>query len=150
MYATREHPTGNIQQLGMAWAKYGSAYRLSDWHELSIKAPFFKPDLPWEMKCIEAPTVIQRKGIWYMFYAGAYNHERQQIGVAWSMDGVNFTRWRNEPVLPHGPEGSWNAWESGHPGVFEDDDGTVYLFYQGKATLKGDYQLSCLKVEFVD
>ena len=66
------------------------------------------------------------------------------------MDGVNFTRWRNEPVLPHGPEGSWNAWESGHPGIFEDDDGTVYLFYQGKATLKGDYQLSCLKVEFVD
>ena len=34
--------------------------------------------------------------------------------------------------------------------VFEDDDGTVYLFYQGKATLTGDYQLSCLKVEFVD
>ena len=56
----------------------------------------------------------------------------------------------DEPVLPHGPEGSWNAWESGHPGIFEDDDGTVYLFYQGKATLKGDYQLSCLKVEFVD
>ena len=53
-------------------------------------------------------------------------------------------------MFPHGPEGSWNAWESGHPGVFRDDDGQVYLFFQGKATLKGDYRLSCVKVKFVD
>ena len=125
-------------------------YGLADWHELSVKAPFFKPEQPWEMKCIEAPTVIRRKSIWYMFYAGAYNHEHQQIGVAWSADGVNFKRWRDEPVFPHGPAGSWNAWESGHPGIFEDDDGQVYLFYQGKATLNGDYRLSCVKVRFED
>ncbi|MBQ7190397.1 MAG: family 43 glycosylhydrolase [Kiritimatiellae bacterium] len=150
MYATRERPTGKIQQLGMAWAPYGSSYSAGDWKEMSIEKPFFKPDLPWEMSCIEAPTVIYRKGIWYMFYAGAYNHERQQIGVAWSKDGVSYTRWRDTPVLPHGAEGSWNAWESGHPGIFQDEDGKVYLFYQGKATLKGDYQLSCLEVCFED
>ena len=26
-----------------------------------------------------------------------------------SVDGVNFMRWRDTPVLPHGAEGSWNA-----------------------------------------
>ena len=150
MFATREYPDAKIQQLGMAWANYGSSYSLADWHEISVKASFFKPEQPWEMKCIEAPTVIRRKGIWYMFYAGAYNHDHQQIGVAWSADGVNFKRWRDEPVFPHGPAGSWNAWESGHPGIFEDDDGQVYLFYQGKATLTGDYRLSCVKVRFED
>ncbi len=36
MYATREHPTGKIQQLGMAWAKYGSAYGIADWHERAV------------------------------------------------------------------------------------------------------------------
>ena len=102
------------------------------------------------MKCIEAPTVVEHKGIWYMFYAGAYNHERQQIGVAWSADGVNFKRYRDEPVFPHGKPGSWNAWESGHPGLFVDDDGRVYLFYQGKATHNGDYSLSCVEVVFKD
>jgi len=150
MFATRERPNARIQQLGVAWAPYGSDYGASKWTELSVKAPFFKPELPWEMHCIEAATVIVRKGIWYMFYAGAYNHERQQIGVAWSADGVNFRRFRDTPILPHGPEGSWNAWESGHPGVFEDDDGAVYLFYQGKRSLNGDYLLSCKEVEFVD
>ena len=149
MYATRD-PQGKIQMLGMASAPYGSSYGKETWTEITIDKPFFRPEREWEMSCIEAATVIERKGIWYMFYAGAYNHERQQIGVAWSADGINYTRLQDTPVLPHGPTGSWNAWESGHPGVFEDDDGNVYLFYQGKATLKGDYQLSCLKVRFVD
>ena len=150
MFATRESPGGKIQQLGMAWAPYGSDYGAKDWTEMTLKGAFFKPELPWERRCIEAPTVVERNGIWYMFYAGAYNHERQQIGVAWSPDGVNFKRWRDEPVFPHGKPGSWNEWESGHPGVFVDDDGRVYLFYQGKSTLTGNYKLSCVEVIFVD
>ena len=149
-FATRERPDGKIQQLGLAWAPYGSDYGADKWTELSVRGPVLKPELPWEGHCIEAASVIERKGIWYMFYAGAYNHERQQIGLAWSADGVNFKRWRDTPILPHGAEGTWNAWESGHPGVFEDDDGQIYLFYQGKATQTGGYRLSCLKVEFVD
>lgn len=149
MYATRD-PSHKLQMLGMAWAKYGGAYGGGNWTEITADAPFFKPDLPWEMSCIEAPTVVEHKGIWYMFYAGAYNHERQQIGVAWSADGVTFTRYRNVPVFPHGAKGAWNEWESGHPGIFVDDDGQVYLFFQGKASLKGDYSLSCAKVKFVD
>ena len=149
-FATRDAPAGRIQQQGLAWAPYGCDYGKDKWTEITKDRPLLKPELPWEGKCIEAASVIKRKGIWYMFYAGAYNHERQQIGLAWSADGVKFARWRDTPVLPHGPEGSWNAWESGHPGVFEDDDGAVYLFYQGKATLHGGYRLSCLKVEFVD
>jgi predicted GH43/DUF377 family glycosyl hydrolase len=149
MYATRD-PDGKIQMLGMASAPYGSDYGADKWMNLSDDKPLIKPDLPWEMNCIEAPTVIKHKGIWYMFYAGAYNHERQQIGVAWSADGINYKRLQNCPVLPHGPEKSWNAWESGHPGVFVDDDGMAYLFYQGKASLKGDYRLSCLKIRFVE
>lgn len=149
MYATRD-TNNKIQMLGMASAPYGSSYGKETWTEITVDKPFFKPEREWEMRCIEAPTVIERNGIWYMFYAGAYNHERQQTGVAWSSDGINFTRLQDTPVLPHGPAGSWNAWESGHPGVFEDDDGQVYLFYQGKSTRGGAYWLSCVKVRFVD
>ena len=149
LYASRD-PKGKRQMLGMACSPYGLSYDARCWTEVSVNKPLLSPEQPWEMNCIEAGSVIERNGIWYMFYAGAYNHERQQIGVAWSSDGFNFRRLQNEPVLPHGPQGSWNAWESGHPGVFEDDDGQVYLFYQGKATLDGDYQLSCLKVKFAD
>ena len=83
MYATREKPGALIQRLGIAWAPFASDWAADKWTELSTAKPFFEPELPWEMKCIEAPTVVERRGIWYMFYAGAYNHERQQIGVAW-------------------------------------------------------------------
>ncbi len=149
LYATRDSQ-GKRQMLGMACAPYGSSYDSRSWTEFSVNAPLLQPEQPWEMNCIEAGTVIRRNGIWYMFYAGAYNHERQQIGVAWSADGMNFTRMLDGPVFPHGKEGEWNAFESGHPGIFEDDDGQVYLFYQGKATLDGNYQLSCVKVKFAE
>lgn len=150
VFATRESPGEKVQQLGIADAPYGCSYEASCWRELSKDGPLLKPELPWEMNCLEAATVIERKGVYYLFYAGAYNHERQQIGLAYSTDGYHYRRFSDKPVLPHGEPGSWNAWESGHPGVFQDDDGRVYLFYQGKATLTGDYALSCLEVIFED
>lgn len=149
-YASRDKATEERQIIGLASAPFGSDYGADKWTEITSDKPLFEPDMPWEMNCIEAATVVRHKDIWYMFYAGAFNHERQQIGLAWSADGIHFKRWSDKPVLPHGTEGSWNAWESGHPGVFKDDDGQIYLFYQGKATLDGTYRLSCLKVEFVD
>ena len=108
-----------------------------------------QPEYPWEMSCTEAPTVIKHKGIWYMFYAGAFNHEGQQIGLATSTDGYHYQRIAPDGLLfTHGAEGTWNAGESGHPGVFQDDDGQVYLFFQGKASLYETYYLSVCKVYF--
>ena len=33
-----------------------------------------------------APSLLQQKGVYYLFYAGAYNNAPQQIGVATSKD----------------------------------------------------------------
>ena len=70
----------------------------------------------------------------YMFYGGNYNNAPQQIGVAVSEDGVRFRRLSGEPFVRNGPPGSWNSSESGHPYLFQDDDGRDYLFFQGNAT----------------
>ena len=148
MFATRDE-TKTYQLLGMAEAPYGSDYGPDKWTLLSTEGPFLKPDMDWEMSCIEAPTVIKHKGVWYMFYAGAYNHEKQQIGLATSTDGINFTRIAPDGLLfTHGEEGTWNHGESGHPGVFQDEDGQVYLFFQGKDSPDGNYMLSVCKVHF--
>ena len=148
MFATRDE-TKTYQLLGMAEAPYGSDYGPDKWTLLSMEGPFLKPDMDWEMSCIEAPTVIKHKGVWYMFYAGAYNHEKQQIGLATSTDGINFTRIAPDGLLfTHGEEGTWNHGESGHPGVFQDEDGQVYLFFQGKDSPDGNYMLSVCKVHF--
>ncbi|MDR1964429.1 MAG: family 43 glycosylhydrolase [Planctomycetaceae bacterium] len=90
-----------------------------------------EPKLPWETKCIEATTVCQRGDSLIMFYAGGYNNDPQHIGVAKSNDGIHWTRLWSVPFIPNGPAGQWNSSESGHPGVFIDDDGRTYLFYQG-------------------
>ena len=135
--------------MGMAEAPYGSDYGPDKWTLLSVDGPLMKPEYPWEMSCTEAPTVVKHKGVWYMFYAGAYNHEGQQIGLATSTDGYHYERIAPDGLFfKHGPEGAWNAFESGHPGVFQDDDGQVYLFYQGKESLNATYYLSVCKVRF--
>lgn len=147
-FATRDK-SGTYQIMGMAEAPYGSDYGPDKWKLVSTDAPFLKPEYPWEMSCTEAPSVVRHKGIWYMFYAGAYNHEHQQIGLAVSGDGRSFVRIAPDGLcFPSGEAGSWNAAESGHPGVFQDDDGQVYLFFQGKAASDATYNLSVCKVHF--
>ena len=81
-----------------------------------------------------------------MFYAGAYNNKPQQIGVARSSDGVEWQRIWDEPFVPVGEPDAWNASESGHPGVFVDEDGRTYLFYQGNNDRGKTWYLSCLEI----
>ena len=82
-----------------------------------------------------------------MFYAGGYNNEPQQIGVATSLDGLTWERLSDQPVLPNGRAGSWNTSESGHPGVFVDGPRT-WLFFQGNNDRGHTWFLSRLPVEW--
>lgn len=142
-WATRD-PRGRVQMVGLSrapldadWSDPASYTHAST--EGAVLAPTVPTeldpedlDLGWEQQCIEAPTLLEHKGLYYMFYAGAYNNSPQQIGVAVSRDGVKYRRlFGGRPILGPGPKGSWNASESGHPGVFVHSDGDAYLFYQG-------------------
>lgn len=128
-FATRD-PHGEIQMQGVAAAPLASDFGRSAWTQLCDE-PILKPELDWEGQCIEAAATCKVADKLVMFYAGAYNNWPQQIGVAISTDGVNWERLFDKPFLPNGPEGSWNASESGHPYIFIDDDGRSWLFYQG-------------------
>jgi len=128
-FATRD-PGMTTQMLGVAGADLDSDFGRSSWRQL-VDGPILKPELPWERQCIEAASVCQRGDTLFMFYAGGYNNEPQQIGVATSADGLHWTRMSAEPLLTNGRPGEWNASESGHPGVFVDEDGRTHLFYQG-------------------
>ena len=149
-WATRD-PTGATQMVGVSKAPLAAdSYADSAaWEQVSVDKPTLAPtvptaadavglDLAWEQKCIEAPTLIEHDGRHYLFYAGAFNNGPQQIGVAVSDDAVHFRRMNNgRPILGPGEAGTWNASESGHPGVFHDADGRDYLFYQGDNTRQG-------------
>ena len=85
-----------------------------------------------------------------MFYAGAYNNDPQQIGVAVSIDGFNWERLFVEPFLANGQTGEWNSSESGHPHIFANPNGDDYLFFQGNKTNGKDWYISNVKVIWKD
>ena len=147
-FATRD-PAMQVQMQGVAAAPLGSDYGRKQWKQL-VDGPILKPELPWETKCIEAASVMERDGKLWMFYAGGYNNEPQQIGVAFSTDGIRWQRLSDRPLVPNGPPGSWNESESGHPGVFVDTDGTTHLFYQGNNDRGKTWYLSKVVIEWKD
>lgn len=103
-FATRD-PLMKTQMLGVATAPLASDFSRSTWKQLS-DGPVLKPELPWETRCIEAPSVLQRGDTRYLFYGGGYNNDPQQIGGAVSKDGVHFQRLFIEPPAAE-PRSPW-------------------------------------------
>lgn len=134
-----------IQLAGVAAAPLNSDFSRSTWKQLCDDT-ILRPSLSWEKSCIEAPTVVSRNGKLFMFYAGGYNNQPQQIGCAVSTDGISWKRLFDQPLIANGAPGSWNESESGHPGVFADDDGQTYLFYQGNNDKGNSWYLSKVKI----
>ncbi|HLP73220.1 MAG TPA: family 43 glycosylhydrolase [Bacteroidales bacterium] len=129
-YATRDSAY-KIQMIGVAAAPGNSDFSRDDWKNISKNGPVLEPQLPWERECIEGASVIKKGRNLIMFYAGAYNNNPQQIGMAISKDGVSWKRISDQPFLANGKPGDWNSSESGHPHIFDNPDGPDYLFYQG-------------------
>jgi predicted GH43/DUF377 family glycosyl hydrolase len=147
-WATRD-PAYQKQLLGVSAAGLKSGFTRDAWMQI-CDAAILKPELPWEKNCIEAPSVVQHDGRFYMFYAGAYNNEPQQIGCAVSNDGMRWSRLFQKPLLPNGKTGTWNASESGHPGVFVDNNGKMYLFFQGNNDQGKSWYLSKMLIIWQD
>jgi len=143
-YATRD-TAYKIQQQGVAVANLNTDFSRNSWKEIP-GMPMLKPELDWEKSCIEAASCIQIGDALFMFYAGGYNNEPQQIGVAKSMDGIHWNRLFSKPFLTNGPTGSWNASESGHPKIFLAEDGKYYLFFQGNNDKGKTWYLSKVEI----
>ncbi len=118
------------QLLGVATAPIYTNFNREDWTQAADYS-ILQPQLPWEGLCIEGPSIAKHNGKLYMFYAGSYNNVPQQIGMAVSDDGINWKRISDQPFLPNGKAGDWNTSESGHPHIFTDNDGSMWLFFQG-------------------
>jgi hypothetical protein len=89
-----------------------------------------------DSKLIYAPNVIKHAGQYWMFYGG--NHFdtgtfflfSQKIGLATSTDGVNFSRYEENPIILDGELGSWNDMGSNYPCAIEHKD-TLRVYYSG-------------------
>lgn len=146
-FATRDQAY-KIQKQGVAVAPLKTNFNKTDWNQL-VDSSIMAPLLPWEKNCVEGASCIRKGKYLYMFYAGGYNNEPQQIGIARSTDGINWVRKSDEPFLVNGKPGAWNSAESGHPDIFKDKKGQHWLFYQGNDTKDGkSWYLSNVKLKW--
>jgi predicted GH43/DUF377 family glycosyl hydrolase len=143
-FATRD-PDYKIQQQGVAVAPINTNFDRTSWKEVE-GMPLLKPELAWEKKCIEAASCIKKGKNLYMFYAGAYNNEPQQIGVAKSKDGIQWKRLSKDPFLKNGEKGAWNESESGHPHILKAENVKYHLFFQGNNDKGKTWYLSNIEI----
>lgn len=146
-FATRD-VSYKIQKQGVASASIKTNFNKKDWTQLT-NTSVMEPTLDWEKNCVEGASCIKKGKYLYMFYAGAYNNEPQQIGVARSTDGIHWERNGTKPFLENGKAGTWNSAESGHPDIYKDQKGQYWLFYQGNNTKDGkSWYVSNLKLNW--
>ncbi len=107
----------------------------------------------WENAGPEGPTVIKDGDtlkMWYMGLDTVFNGQitdfHGSIGYAWSLDGVNWTKHTNNPVLIVGSAGSWDAANIQDPFAMKIGN-TYHLWYSGHpawingATINGDVEI---------
>ena len=82
----------------------------------------------WEKDCIYQPWLIEHRGRYYNIYNAA-NGSIEQMGLALSDDLLNWNRHAHNPVIPNGPEGSYNEKFSSDSKIFLDGDHWVSFFF---------------------
>jgi predicted GH43/DUF377 family glycosyl hydrolase len=111
---------------GVAWSDDGFTWeRATDEPILSV---YQEECASWEKDCIYQPWLLEHDGSYYNFYNAA-NGKIEQIGLAVSKNLLNWERHENNPVIPVGPEGSYNERFSSDSKIFWDKDHWVSLFF---------------------
>jgi predicted GH43/DUF377 family glycosyl hydrolase len=77
------------------------------------------------------PEVVYRDGLFYLYY-----WKRKPVGTGYqlhtgrSSDGFDFEEVSSDPVIPIGPEGSWDSHTVETPRIFSEE-GAYYMIYCG-------------------
>ncbi len=98
----------------------------------------------WDQSSVFSPDVVWNGTGYMMFYTGdgatnasTYPANFRQIGVAFSSDGVSWTRFAGNPVIIHGP-GSYDSRYTRAPSVLFEN-GVYDMWYWGTADTRSAF-----------
>jgi len=125
------YPSHDIEA-GIPFNDNGDHFGMQDYHVLSLDAPdstavdhgvaLHIKDVPWAERQMWAPDAARKDGIYYFYFPAKRPDGIFQIGVAVADSPVGpFT------AQPQAIEGSYSI----DPAVFEDDDGSFYMYFGG-------------------
>jgi len=115
--------------MGLAFSSDGIT-----WEEDQLNPVFLmSPNILWESDYPTFPAVIEREdGSFLMAYMG-FDGLYRQVGIAHSQDGIEWTRYPNNPIIPHGAVGSWNEETSTGPSIAIIEQGLYRMWYAGNS-----------------
>jgi len=101
------------------------------WKRMSER-PVLAPDKPWEKMAVMCPDVLWDAGakIYRMWYSAGDQYEPDAIGYATSPDGINWTKYADNPVFKSDPGAEWEKHKVTACQVV-NEDGWYILFYIG-------------------
>ncbi len=119
--------------IGYAWSTDGKT-----WEKYSDNPVLLTGDWGnWDASVIQDPFVMKIDETYYMWYSGFPEWIENtdltgiyQIGLAYSSDGITWTKSENNPVLKKGPNGSWDDVLVGFPSIILDGD-VLRMYYTG-------------------
>jgi predicted GH43/DUF377 family glycosyl hydrolase len=108
---------GRIPQIGLATSKTAE-----QWSKRSHPVLTTGPRGSWDERGVADPYVL-RVGEWfYMYYLGQDRARRQRLGVARSRDGIEWEKYRGNPILELGEAGAFDETGLGEPAVWSLDN----------------------------
>ncbi|WP_322924136.1 hypothetical protein [Paenibacillus campi] len=83
----------------------------------------------WDSVDVLNPSVFKKDGIFYNYYSG-YDGKVWRTGLATSADGINWTKYKGNPVLDLNKNGWDSTYIAANGSAFEFN-GKIYYWYQG-------------------
>jgi beta-1,2-mannobiose phosphorylase / 1,2-beta-oligomannan phosphorylase len=96
------------QSKGRSWVGYATSKDGKTWQRMSDK-PVLSAEKPWEKVAVMCPHVIfdDKAKVYRMWYSGGEQYEPNAIGIATSVDGMNWMKNEKNPIFRPEPNNSW-------------------------------------------
>ena len=97
--------------------------------------PVRKANVQWEEKDVFNPAAVVRHDTVFLLYRAEDSIGKfagtSRIGIAWSTDGLHFTKHPTPVLYPDNDSSKIYEWEGGceDPRIIEDENGTYYMTY---------------------
>jgi predicted GH43/DUF377 family glycosyl hydrolase len=115
-----------MPRLGLAHSSDGRRWRKERFPVIG-----YGPRGSWDERGLADPYAIKVGGYLYLFYLGEDRARRQRLGVARSLDGVEWQKLRSSPILELGKYGSFDEMGLGEPAVWIAH-GYYWMLYTGR------------------
>ncbi|WP_221393007.1 hypothetical protein [Dyadobacter sp. NIV53] len=127
-------PTDGKVNIGLAISDDGIQWKKYEGN------PVMTTGTGWDAETVQDPHVIYADGSYHMWYGGVNKVDLngQEIGYAFSEDGISWKKSANNPVLKRGASGSWDSFTASFPSVLIEGE-ELKIWYTGKNALDASW-----------